>query len=134
MYPMYHYYMKEKYLNPFTDFGFKKLFGEEASKPQLLDFLNALLPAHAQIQDLSFKNTEKLGWRAEDRKAIYDIYCVGVSGERFIVELQQAKQKFFKDRTVFYSTFPIQEQAEQGQWDYRLQAVYCVGVLDFTFD
>lgn len=46
--------MKAKYINPFTDFGFKKIFGEEASKPLLIDFLNALLPQQAQIKDLSF--------------------------------------------------------------------------------
>ncbi len=67
--------MKAKYVNPFTDFGFKKIFGEEASKPLLLDFLNALLPEQTQIKDLSFKNTEQLGITDADRKAIYDIYC-----------------------------------------------------------
>lgn len=126
--------MKPRYVNPFTDFGFKKLFGEEASKPQLMDFLNAMLPDHAQIKELSFRSAEQLGVTEADRKAIYDIYCEGVTGERFIVELQKAKQNYFKDRTVFYSTFPIREQAEKGEWNYRLQPVYCIGVLDFTFD
>jgi len=28
-----------RYLNPYTDFGFKKLFGEEGSKDLLIDFL-----------------------------------------------------------------------------------------------
>ncbi len=126
--------MKDRYVNPFTDFGFKKLFGEEASKPQLLDFLNALLPGHAQIQDLAFRDREQLGPGIVDRKAIFDIYCTGASGERFIVEMQKAKQNYFKDRTVYYSTFPIQEQAQRGEWNYKLQPVYCVGVLDFVFD
>ena len=126
--------MKARYVNPFTDFGFKKLFGEEASKPQLMDFLNALLPEHARIQALNFRNNEHLGPGLVDRKAIFDIYCEGADGERFIVELQKAKQNYFKDRTIFYSTFPIQEQAERGEWNYQLQPVYCVGVLDFTFD
>ena len=126
--------MKLRYVNPFTDFGFKKLFGEEASKPQLMDFLNAILPEHAQIADLSFRNAEQMGQTDLDRKAIFDIYCVGVSGELFIVELQKAKQNYFKDRTVFYSTFPIREQAEKGNWSYCLQPVYCIGVLDFTFN
>ncbi len=125
--------MKAKYVNPFTDFGFKKIFGEEASKPLLQDFLNALLPAHAQISQLSFKNAEQMGRTEGDRRAIFDIYCESANGEKFIVELQKAKQNFFKDRTVYYSTFPIQEQAERGEWNYQLQAVYCVGILDFTF-
>ena len=126
--------MKAKYINPFTDFGFKKIFGEEASAPLLLDFLNTLLPRDSQIQTLSFKNTEHLGQTETDRKSLFDIYCETDTGEKFIVELQKAKQNFFKDRTVYYSTFPIREQAEKGEWNYRLKAVFCIGILDFTFD
>ena len=122
------------YINPFTDFGFKKIFGEEASKPHLIDFLNSLLPPDNQIKDLSFKNLEQLPTIENDRKAVYDIYCQGTNGEFFIVELQKLKQKFFKDRTLFYATFPIQEQAQKGEWDFRLAPVYCIGVLGFTFD
>lgn len=125
--------MKAKYINPFTDFGFKKVFGEEASKPLLIDFLNALLPQANKIIDLTFKNTEQLGQTDLDRKAIYDIYCENEIGEKFIVELQKAKQNYFKERTIYYSTFPIREQAEKGEWNYDLKAVYCIGILDFTF-
>lgn len=77
--------MKAKYINPFTDFGFKKIFGEEASKPLLIDFLNALLPQNRRIHDLSFKNSEQPGQTDLDRKAIYDIYCETENGEKFIV-------------------------------------------------
>ncbi len=126
--------MQSKYINPFTDFGFKKLFGEEASKPALIDFLNALLPSQSQVMDISFKNTEQLGDSLIDRKAIYDIYCENQQGEKFIVELQKAKQNYFKERTVYYSTYPIREQAEKGEWNFNLKAVYCIGVLDFTFN
>jgi predicted transposase/invertase (TIGR01784 family) len=126
--------MKAKYINLFTDFGFKKIFGEEASKPLLIDFLNALLPQANKIVDLSFKNTEQLGQTDADIKAIFDIYCENELGEKFIVELQKAKQNYFKERTIYYSTFPIREQAEKGEWNYNLKAVYCVGILDFTFD
>jgi predicted transposase/invertase (TIGR01784 family) len=126
--------MKARYLNLFTDFGFKKIFGEEASKHILMDFLNALLPAHNQISQLTFKNTEQLGQTELDRKAIYDIYCENEKGEKFIVELQKAKQNYFVERTIYYSTFPIREQAEKGNWNYNLTAVYCVGILDFAFN
>ena len=98
--------MKAKYVNPFTDFGFKKIFGEEASKPMLIDFLTNLLP-ETHIVDLTFKDKDKLGQTEDDRKAIYDIYCENNLGEKIIVELQKAKQNYFKDRTVYYSTFPI---------------------------
>jgi len=126
--------MKAKYINPFTDFGFKKIFGEEASKPLLIDFLNALLRLENRIVDLTFKNPEQLGFTSLDRKAIYDIYCENETGEKFIVELQKAKQNYFRERTIYYSTFPIREQAEKGDWNFNLKAVYCIGILDFTFD
>jgi len=126
--------MKAKYINPYTDFGFKKIFGEEASKPQLIDFLNSLLPEKNKIIHLTFKNNEQLGTNEIDRKAIYDIYCENDKGEKFIVELQKAKQNYFKERTIYYSTFPIREQAEKGEWNYKLTAVYCIGILDFTFN
>lgn len=126
--------MKAKYFNPFTDFGFKKIFGEEASKPLLIDFLNALLWDVGNIIDLTFKNNEQLGQTELDRRAIYDIYCENEKGEKFIVELQKSKQNYFKERTIYYSTFPIREQAEKGEWNYHLKAVYCVGILDFTFE
>lgn len=125
--------MKAKYVNPFTDFGFKKIFGEEASKPLLIDFLTNLLP-EINIVDLTFKDKDKLGQTEDDRKAIYDIYCENNIGEKIIVELQKAKQNYFKDRTVYYSTFPIQEQAQKGEWNYKLKFVYCIGILDFKFE
>ncbi|MDZ7900398.1 MAG: Rpn family recombination-promoting nuclease/putative transposase [Arcicella sp.] len=125
--------MKAKYVNPFTDFGFKKIFGEEASKPMLIDFLTNLLP-ESNIVDLTFKDKDQNGNTEDDRKAVYDIYCENSFGERIIVELQKVKQNYFKDRTVYYATFPIQNQAEKGNWNYQLKFVYCVGILDFKFE
>lgn len=126
--------MISKYVNPFTDFGFKKLFGEEASKPVLIDFLNAVISSDSRINDIVFKNTEQFGDTIIDRKAIYDIFCDNDKGEKFIVELQKAKQNFFKERTVYYSTYPIRMQAVKGEWDFNLKAVFCIGILDFKFE
>lgn len=126
--------MRAKYINPFTDFGFKKLFGEEVSKDLLIDFLNGLLPEHHKIKDLQYNRTEQFGNIKYDRKAVFDIYCTSQNGDKFIVELQKAKQNFFKDRSVFYATFPIREQADKGEWNFELSAVYCIGILDFVFE
>jgi predicted transposase/invertase (TIGR01784 family) len=125
----------EKYINPFTDYGFKKLFGEEINKELLLDFLNELLKdEQGHIKDLTYLKSEHLGQTELDRKAIFDLYCENEKGEKFIVELQKSKQNFFKDRTVYYSTFPIREQAKRADWDYELKAVYTIAILDFVFE
>jgi len=126
--------MISKYFNPYTDFGFKKLFGEEASKDLLIDFLNQLLPEQHQIAELTFKNPENLSSTLEERKAIFDVYCESKTGERFIVEMQKAKMHFFKDRSLFYSTFPIREQGQKGIWNFYLLPVYFIAILDFVYD
>jgi len=123
-----------RYINPYTDFGFKKLFGEEGNKDLLMDFLNQLLPAHHQIADLNFRNPQNLADSLEERKAIFDIHCKAISGERFIVEMQKAKVKYFKDRSLFYVTFPIRDQGQQGKWNFKLDPIYFVAILDFEYD
>jgi len=127
---------REKYINPFTDYGFKRLFGEEPNKPLLMDFLNELLKEEqGQITELTYLKNENLGTGEVDRRAVFDLYCTSENGEKFIVELQKTKQKFFKDRTVYYSTFPVREQAERGsEWNFELKKVYMISILDFIFD
>jgi predicted transposase/invertase (TIGR01784 family) len=130
--------LQEKYINLFTDFGFKKIFGTEFNssdcrKDLLINFLNSILP-QLNIKDLTYKKTENLGNNELDKKVIFDLYCENEKGQKFIVELQKAKQAYFKDRTLFYSTFPIQEQGQRGDWNYELKAVYTIAILDFIFD
>jgi predicted transposase/invertase (TIGR01784 family) len=125
---------KEKYINPFTDFGFKKLFGTEANKDLLISFLNQMIWEQGTITNVTYLSSEQLGRSDFDKRAIFDIHCKTDKGETFIVEMQKAEQQYFKDRSIFYTTFPIQEQAQKGRWDYKLNPVYFVGVLDFVFD
>ena len=127
--------LKDKYIDPFTDFGFKKLFGEECNKDLLLDFLNELLhKEEGKIVSLSYLKTERLGISEGSRKAIFDLYCENEKGEKFIVMLQKTKQEYFKDRTLYYSTFAITEQAVSGEWDFNLKEVYVIAILDFVFE
>jgi len=122
--------LKDKYISPFTDFGFKKLFGSEMNKDILMAFLNALLKKeNEKIVNLTYLSLEQLGRHADARKAIFDIYCENEKGEKFIVELQKSPQNYFKDRSVYYSTFPT----KKGKWDFKLKAVYTIGILDFIF-
>lgn len=125
----------DKYINLFTDFGFKRLFGEEPNKDILISFLNSLFRGKEQITDLSYLKNERLGNTEGERKAVYDLYCSNERGEKIIVEIQRVKQEYFKDRSLFYSTFAIQDQALRGKkWNYKLKAVYMVAILDFEFD
>ena len=125
--------ISERYVNPYTDFGFKKLFGTELNKDLLISFLNALFHGKPEITDLSYMNTEHLGEGIVDRKAVFDVYCQLTDGSRIIVEMQKAEQQYFKDRSIYYSTYPIREQGHKGEWNYHLENVYTVGILNFTF-
>ena len=124
-----------RYINPYTDFGFKKLFGTEMNKDLLISFLNSLFEgSKREITDIQYLNGENLGDGYGDRRSIFDVYCKTKDGGRFIVEMQKAEQSYFKDRSLYYSTFAIREQAPKGhKWNYHLEDVYTVGVLNFMF-
>ncbi len=127
--------LDERYVNFYTDFAFKKLFGTEVNKDLLISFLNSMFNGKEVIRDLTYLNSEQLGTGELDRKAVFDVYCENEKGEKFLVEMQKAEQQFFKDRSVFYSTFPIRDQAIRGNsWDYNLKTVYTIGILNFCFD
>ena len=121
-----------KFINPFTDVGFKRIFGQEISKPVLLVFLNSLLEGERKIIDLKFLDKEQLGLESGDRSLIYDIYCETETGEHIIVEMQNKYQPYFKERSIYYTARSIVEQGERGsQWKYDIKAVYLVAFLNF---
>ena len=126
--------LRDRYINPYTDFGFKILFGTEMNKELLISFVNSLFKGKEVITDLTYLNTEHLGTSEYDRRAVFDVYCENEKGEKILIEMQRGEQQFFKDRSLYYATFPIREQGEKGEWNYRLKAVYVIGILNFTFD
>lgn len=121
-----------KYINPFTDVGFKRIFGQELSKPLLLDFLNSLFGGEKHIVNLTFLDKEQPALYEEDRSLIYDIYCETNEGEKIIVEMQNKSQPYFKNRSIYYISESIARQGERGSsWNYAIDAVYLIAFLNF---
>lgn len=127
--------MNDRFINPYTDYGFKKLFGTEQNADLLISFLNSLLSDNKDpIVSIAYKNIEHLGEINTMRSSYFDVFCQTESGADFIVEMQNGKQIYFKDRSLYYATIPIQEQGKKGKArDYHLEDVYLVAILDFVF-
>lgn len=124
---------EERYISLLTDFGFKRIFGTVLNKDLLICFLNSLFAGKQVVKDVKYLNSENVGDVFTDRRAIFDVYCEGENGERFIVEMQNAYQAHFKDRSLFYSTFPIREQAPKAKnWDFKLSHIYAIALLNFN--
>ena len=87
---------EDRYVNPYTDFGFKKLFGIEMNKYLILSFINTLLHGKEKIKSLTYLNTEHLGINETDRRAVFDVYCENEKEEKILVEIQRREQQFFK--------------------------------------
>ena len=126
--------IEDRYISLLTDFGFKRIFGTAPNKDLLINFLNCLFAGRKVIKDLKYNNSEHVGDIYTERKAIFDVYCESVDGEKFTVEMQNASQKYLKDRTVFYSTYPIREQAPKGDWDFKLDPVYTVALVNYEMN
>ena len=124
---------EERYISLLTDFGFKRIFGTAPNKELLIDFLNSMFDGEQVVKDVTYLNSEHVGDVHSDRKAIFDVYCENEKGEKFIVEMQNASQQYFKDRSLYYATFPIREQAQKGaEWNYELKHVYVVALLNYN--
>jgi len=123
-----------RYINPYTDYGFKYLFGTEPNKEFTLALVNELLRGKETIKSLTLIPSEQLGDTKEDRRAVFDVYAENEQGEKIIIEMQKADQQYFKDRSVYYSSFPIRSQGAKGRWKFGMKAVYTIGILDFVFD
>ena len=106
--------IQDKYINPYTDFGFKLLFGTAMNKELLISFLNALLFKEEMVKDVTYMNTEHLGTQEYDRRAIFDVYCENEKGEKFLVEMQKG------------------EQSKRGEWNYELKTVYTIGSTELS--
>ncbi|MBO6025766.1 MAG: PD-(D/E)XK nuclease family transposase [Bacteroidales bacterium] len=156
--------MEERFINPYTDYGFKKLFGTEENADLLISFLNALISDEGDpITSITYKNVEHIGEINTMRSSYFDVFCQTQSGADFIVEMQNGKQIYFKDRSPYYAAKPIREQGRKGKakaaaeakalevklaksgvkdvknkkvkkgWDYHLKDVYLVAIMDFIF-
>ena len=122
-----------KFINPFTDVGFKRIFGQEMSKDLLIDFLNCLFDGERHIEDVTFLDKEQLPDNARDRGLIYDVYCQTATGEHIIVEMQNKDQLRFKERALLYLSKAIVGQSHRGKDgdSYEIDAVYGIFFMNF---
>jgi predicted transposase/invertase (TIGR01784 family) len=109
-----------RFIDPLTDFGFKKIFGSELNKDLLIDFLNELFKGRKVIRDLTYNSQEKKGPVKDYRSSFFDLTCTGADGETFIIEMQRADQQFFTDRAVYYTATKLHEQGPKGKknWNF----------------
>ena len=122
-----------KYVNPLSDWGFKRLFGTEMNKDLLLGFLRSLFPERV-ISDIAYLRNERQNLSERERDSVFDVVCTDPSGSQFVVEMQKRTQRYFRDRALYYAAYPIIEQAPKGSWNYRLKPVCVVGILNFAME
>ena len=123
----------QTYVNPLSDWGFKRLFGTEMNKDLLLEFLRGLFPER-DIRDIAYLKNERQNLTERERDSVFDVMCVSADGTQFVVEMQKRSQRYFRDRALYYAAHPIIEQGSRGGWNYRLNPVCVVGVLDFAME
>lgn len=125
------------FINPFTDFGFKKIFGQPKDRIILIGFLNALLQDtvfNDVIVDISYEDKEMLGDDQTERTIISDIHCTTEDGRNILLEMQLSPHANFTHRMLYYASRAIVGQARKGDWDFKLDAVYMVSIANFMID
>ena len=105
--------VEERYISLLTDFGFKRIFGTAMNKDLLICFLNSLFNGRQVVKDVSYLNPEHVGDVYTDRKAIFDVYCEGENGKKFIyVEIAKFDKTLDELETLY------------DKWLYALKNLY----------
>lgn len=124
----------DRYMCFFTGFAFKKLFGTETNKDLLISFLNALLDGMETIKDIVYLPDEQFRHFLEGSPSVFDVCCENEKGDKILIEVQKANEEYFKDKSIYYSSFPISEYSRQEGWHFEQKKAYAIGILNFTFD
>ncbi|MBD5356690.1 MAG: hypothetical protein HDR88_06765 [Bacteroides sp.] len=108
-----------QFINPFTDTGFKIIFGkEDVSNDILISFLKVLFaddPVLSKINSVQYRQSERTREWEDGKSIVYDVHCVTSTGHRFILEMQVNEQEFFLKRAFYYLCRCIAEQGYKGK-------------------
>ena len=120
-----------RFADPTVDFAFKRIFGTEKYKDATINLLNGLIP-ELRISDISFINTELIGESQDSKKSVIDIRAKDDDGKEFIIEMQKASQKHFRERSLFYASKVVSLLGQVGSSEYEIPPVYFVSFLNFS--
>ena len=121
----------EYYLDLRTDYGFKRVFGEnpEIMKSLLNEFLHEVIGR--KITDVVYLQTEVLGFSNKEKRIIFDLYCEDQIMNRMIVEMQRAEQEYYESRMLYYMGRSISKSVKRGDLKYRMQKIISLHLLDY---
>ncbi len=122
-----------KYIDVMQDSAFKIVFTKVSNKGLIISLLNGLLNGMERVVDIEFGRNEQQGDTDEQGAVSYDVLCTGADGELFLLEIQRQSHAHFKERTVFYGSRLVNDQAPKDgikDWGYRLKKVYVIAILD----
>lgn len=108
-----------KYINPFTDWGFKRLFGQEFSKDLLISFLNDLLVDEMHIRDVTFPFFDK---KAEECESDFDKWIYVLKHMEALERMPFTAQKKIFKRLAELADSRCLSQEEQEKYDESLKA------------
>ncbi|WP_437920292.1 Rpn family recombination-promoting nuclease/putative transposase [Sphingobacterium sp. LRF_L2] len=121
------------YIDPITDYGFKRIFGSEINKDLLISLLNGLFRGRKNIVDLVYERNEHVGEGVEIGTVIFDLMCTADDGAKFVIEVQRTAQANLKRRMLYYGSKIIADQAPKGNrkaWNYEITEVYVIVLMD----
>ena len=122
-----------KFINPKTDFAFKKIFGSESSTDILISFLNALLGLKTpyRLQEVTILDPY-LAPKIRGMKDTYlDVRAKDEQGKSYIIEMQVLNVAGFEKRVLYNACKAYAGQIARGE-DYHLLAeVIAITITDF---
>ena len=120
------------FINPKTDFAFKKIFGSEQSKGILISFLNSILyDGHSIIQDLTILNPYQAPKILGIKESYLDVKAQLNNGNWVIIEMQVLNVAGFEKRVLYNATKTYSAQLKKGEQYNVLNPIIALTITDF---
>jgi predicted transposase/invertase (TIGR01784 family) len=121
----------DKFGDPKNDVVFKKLFGNEKNKDLLIDFINSVLP-EKHVEDVEYIPTNLEPEIRAKKQSILDVLCTDKNGSKYIIEIQNAKEKSFEKSALYYASYSYSTQLNKGVKYSDLKEVIFIAITDFV--
>lgn len=121
-----------RFINPKTDFAFKKIFGSNDNKDILISFLNAILyNGESKIQDLEIIDPYAAGTAVGLKDTYLDVKAKLDTQEIVIIEMQVLNVAAFEKRVIYNAAKTYSTQLQSGEGYFKLKPVIALTLTDF---
>lgn len=119
------------YIDPLSDFGFKRMFAHDGCQEELKYLVNLFAPEHlGPVTDIQYLPNEAFGMEKNESKTVFDVLCKNQNNDYCVVEMQKVRQYFPIERAIAYASRLISNSLTIDDKEYKIAKVFVICIME----